>query len=151
MNFQMKTKPSMTSNTIFLDTSMFKALVDIDDDFHTKAEHEWVNIQKQSFVLSTSNFIVDESITLLRIRCGKPKAYAFRDLLSDNNYSIRIFRVTTDDEMNAWKWFVNDWSKLSFTDCVTFAQMKRLGIRDVATFDKHFKKAGFHVMSPHLR
>ena len=50
-----------------------------------------------------------------------------------------------DDDAGAWEWFEMDWSKLSFTDCVSFAVMKRLGLTDVATFDEHFTRAKFIV------
>lgn len=47
------------------------------------------------------------------------------------------------DEARAWNWFLKDWSDFSFTDCVSFALMERLGFKRVATFDRHFSKAGF--------
>ena len=34
---------------------------------------------------------------------------------------------------------------LSFTDCVSFAVMKRLGIGRAAAFDRHFSRAGFKM------
>jgi len=35
--------------------------------------------------------------------------------------------------------------KVSFTDCISFAMMKRLQIKQVFTFDYHFSLAGFDV------
>jgi len=67
----------------------------------------------------------------------------FRDYLVDMIGTIKVERVKSRDEIDAWKWFEKDWSKLSFTDCVSFALMKRLGIKRVFGFDKHFEKAGF--------
>lgn len=34
----------------------------------------------------------------------------------------------------------------SFTDCLSFLVMERLGIQQVLTFDKHFIQAGFKVL-----
>jgi len=54
-------------------------------------------------------------------------------------------RVTVADEAGAWQWFVKNWSKLLFTNCVSFAFMKRLRITRAAAFDEHFKRAGFKI------
>ena len=59
---------------------------------------------------------------------------------------IKITRVSVDDEARAWEWFVKDWNDLSFTDCVSFAVMKRLGLEKVLSFDNHFSRAGFEIV-----
>ncbi|MBU1085510.1 MAG: PIN domain-containing protein [Candidatus Beckwithbacteria bacterium] len=130
---------------IFVDTCFFKALVDIEDDFHQQAKNLWGEFRESKETLITSNFIVDEVLTLIRLRCGLKKAITFRDLLAENSQIIKIVRVTVTDEAGAWKWFEKDWSKLSYTDCVSFALIKRLGVKRVASFDEHFKRAGFRV------
>ena len=60
---------------------------------------------------------------------------------------IKLVRSLPQDEAAAWEWFLLDWSDLSFTDCVSFAVMKRLGLEQVATFDKHFERAGFRMVT----
>ena len=89
--------------------------------------------------------MIDECLTLLRNRCGLEKALLLRKILIEGEPVIKVIRVKMNDEVGAWKWFTKDWSKLSFTDCVSFAQMKRLGIKRVFGFDKHFEKAGFEL------
>jgi uncharacterized protein len=137
----------MDFNTeIFIDSSFFKAILDPQDDFHDKAEIIWDLILKERKICITSNFILDETITLLRSKCNKEIAFRLRDFIGEYPNLIKIKRVLAVDEGSAWEWFEKDWSKLSFTDCVSFAQMKRLGITQVATFDDHFTKAGFKVV-----
>lgn len=131
--------------TVFLDSSFFKGLVDPKDDFYQKAAVIWLKLRDKTKNLVTSNYIVDETLTLLRSRCNLETALKLRVLLEENSHIIKIVRVTVADEGDAWQWFVKDWSKLSFTDCVSFALMKRLGITRAAAFDEHFKRAGFKV------
>ncbi len=131
---------------IFVDTSLFKALVDQQDEFHDKAEKIWNNLDKERTLLATSNFIIDESLTLIRVRCGLKKALSFREKIIKGVPVLKLIRVTVVDEAQAWNWFLNEWKDLSFTDCVSFSVMKRLGIQKVLTFDKHFTQAGFERM-----
>lgn len=135
----------MESSKVFVDSSMFKALIDPQDDFRQTALIIWDKLKSASLTLTTSNYIVDETFTLIRTKCGLELAKKFRAFLIDNSPILKINRVVVADEANAWEWFVKDWSKLSFTDCVSFAMMKRLGLTRVATFDTHYTKAGMKV------
>lgn len=133
------------AETVFLDSSFFKGLIDPKDDFYQLAGKIWQKLREKSGSLVTSNFIVDETLTLLRSRCNLDTAIKFRNMLAENSQIVKIMRVTVEDEAKAWQWFVKNWSKLSFTDCVSFAVMKRLGLRRAAAFDEHFKRAGFKL------
>ncbi|OIP87823.1 hypothetical protein CO009_02065 [Candidatus Shapirobacteria bacterium CG_4_8_14_3_um_filter_35_11] len=128
---------------VFWDTSGIKALRDEKDEFHQIAVSVWSKLNNKNVEIYVSNYIIDESYTLLRLRCGMGTVKLFRDYLVDMIGTIKVERVKSRDEIDAWKWFEKDWSKLSFTDCVSFALMKRLGIKRVFGFDKHFEKAGF--------
>lgn len=134
-------------NLVFVDTSFFKGLIDIGDDFHQQAKDSWHRLKEEDATIITSNYVLDESFTLIRLRCGIKIVDQFRDDIIKSSYVIKIMRVTVTDEAEAWKWFLNDWSKLSFTDCVSFAVMKRLDITLAAAFDEHFKRAGFTLIS----
>lgn len=131
------------SENFFVDTSGFKALVDPKDEFHAQAKRNWKNLSVRGVSLVTSNYILDENYTLIRQRCGLDVARSFRKLIAENGKEIKVMRVTLDDELSAWQWFEKDWSKLSFTDCVSFAMMERLVIKHFFGFDEHFIRAGF--------
>ena len=138
----------MATENVFIDTSAFKALADPRDEFHKKAQIIWKNLQQDKSKLVTSNYILDETYTVLRTKRNLTTAIQFRETMIDGLLdTIQIYRITVDDETGAWKWFTQKWSRLSFTDCVCFAQMKRLGLKRVFTFDTHFKKAGFKIES----
>ena len=137
----------MTTPRIFIDTSFFKALIDEKDDFHSGAVQILTSLEKDKANLVTTNYILDESITLLRIRCGIDRVKDLRRSLAELK-PLKIYRVFAQDDAKAWNWFWNDWSNLSFTDCTSFAVMKRLDLTHVATFDQHFKRAGFTIIKP---
>lgn len=130
---------------IFVDTSWFKAFIDEKDEFYPAAFIQMEKFIQDNYLLVTTNFIIDESLTLIRIRCGLKTALKFNDLLYEMAGMLKIVRITPKDEEDSWKWFPEDWSKLSFTDCTSFAVMKRLDLKDVATFDQHFARAGFTI------
>ena len=133
------------SGTVFIDTSFLKGLFDPKDDFYSQAKGTWLSFDEAQTTLLTSNYILDEFFTLIRKRLGRETLRKIRqDLMATK--IIRTVRVTTIDEAKAWNWIFEDWSDLSFTDCVSFAVMKRLGLEKVATFDQHFQKAGFKIV-----
>ena len=135
------------SNQVFIDTSFFKALVDPQDQFYNQAVAIIKKLKEEDILLITSNYILDESFTLLRVKRNLELAILLREFISKSVAAIKIARVTVADEARAWKWFLLDWSDLSFTDCVSFALMERLKLQRVATFDKDFQRAGFQICS----
>ena len=133
------------SKPIFLDTSLLKSLIDEKDEFPSKAVKIWQRCAKGTSSLITSNYILDEVFTLVRIKCGAAKVNKLREFLEQSSHVLSIARVTTDDEGDAWAWFGKEDWKLSFTDAVSFAVMKRLGLSTVGTFDRDFERAGFKI------
>lgn len=132
---------------VFVDTSFFKAIIDEKDQFHQRAIEILEELKEKETNFTTSNFILDESFTLIRIKCGLKLALEFRKYLEESSIVLNIARVTVTDEAAAWEYFVKDWSDLSFTDCVSFAMMKRLKIIQALAFDTHFKRAGYKFIS----
>lgn len=133
-------------DAVFLDSSFFKALIDPKDEFHKKASKTLLAFKNKKTLLTTSNYILDETFTLIRARCGRVRLKELRNFLNESESEIKVFRVSLADEADAWNWILEDWSNLSFTDCVSFAQMKRLGIKRAAAFDNHFVRAGFALV-----
>lgn len=132
--------------SVFLDTSFFKALVDPKDEFHSQAHDINAALIKNHVTLVTTNYILDETFTLIRKRCGLQKAQELREKIAEHSFSIQVIRISASHDAKAWVWFKNSWSDLSFTDCVSFVIMKQRDIVLVATFDHHFKQAGFTIV-----
>ena len=60
---------------------------------------------------------------------------------------IEVVQSTRADELDAILWMRKYADQdISFTDCVSFALMRRHRIRAAFTFDRHFKLAGFEVI-----
>ncbi len=84
-----------------------------------------------------------EVVTLLNNRRLHSKAVE----LGNNLLRSRSFNVVHVDEelfYEAWNYFQKYKDKTySLTDCVSFVLMKKLGIFEALTFDKHLVQAGF--------
>ena len=125
---------------IFLDTSYLVAL-EIDSDSNHEAA---VKIRDRiiggefgnSFI---SDYIFDETMTVnfARTKNLEKTARIGHDL---RNSSILI-KLEESDFEESWQLFKNqEGTKLSFTDCSNLAIMKRMSIKNMATFDGDFKK-----------
>lgn len=130
----------------FVDSSAFKANYDSGDDFHDRAAGLMAKVAARETEISsfvTTDYVLDEAVTITRFAHSHAKAvelaeatlssrfvrlvYCDEDLFSEG---MRLFRQHSDKE---W----------SFTDCVSFATMKKNGVRTAFTFDAHFRQAGF--------
>lgn len=131
--------------SVFVDTSAFFALADKTDRFHHQALRY---VQSTDRLLVTSNVVVHETITLLRMRLGYEPALQFGlRLLSET--TTPVIRVTPADEEKAWAIFRQYPDKrFSFADCTSFAIMKRLGIGTAFAFDEDFRQFGRWVVEP---
>ena len=131
---------------VFIDTSALFALEDADDRHHHEARAIQGRLQHERPVLFTTHHILDESVTLIGSKLHPAQAVSFaRHVLSS-----RIIRVVRTDEnveqaaLNVYERF-ND-PRLSFTDCLSFAVMRGLGISTAFAFDRHFEQAGFEQL-----
>lgn len=122
---------------IFVDTSAWYALFDKDDNNHAQANYFYKN---NTFPLVTTDYILDESLTLIKKRLGHAKAVEIGKSLW-NGELADIIHLTEEDKVAAWKIFQRyDDKGFSFTDCTNFAVMERLNMPTVFAFDEHFKQ-----------
>ena len=130
---------------IFIDTGAFLARHLTKDQYHPQAAAFWEALHKKNEACVTSNFVLDETFTLLGRRAG----YKFTAQRARNIYaseSLQILRPTGKEEVKAIDFFekYSD-QRLSFTDCVSFILMQRNKIKRIFTFDRHFLLAGFQI------
>ena len=72
----------VTDLAVFIDTAMFKAILDTADEFHAGAVKIWRQLRRRDIFLVTSNFILDEAFTLLRVRAGLKTAVALKKVIA---------------------------------------------------------------------
>ena len=129
---------------VFIDSGAFIALYLKEDQYHEQAAEIFPVLPHPIF---TSNHVVDEVATFLARKFG----YGYAADRIDDLYAskdIDVVSSTRDDEVQAIRWMRKYADQeVSFTDCISFAMMRRLRIRSVFTFDRHFRDAGFRIIN----
>ena len=128
---------------VFADTAGWMACADSADPTHraaTTARDAWL---EQGGVFITTDYIADETLTLIRLRLGHPAAEAWWRQV-DSSSRVRWEPITPARLEKARGLFFRYHDKeFSFTDCTSFVVMRELKLREVLTTDHHFAQMGF--------
>jgi predicted nucleic acid-binding protein len=128
------------TDLLFVDTSVWFALVNRRDPDHRAARRALESFRGR---LVTSNYVFDETVTLCLYRLGHDVALRVGDELRGGKL-VDLARAGIADEAAAWDLFRRRADKqYSFTDCVSFVMMRKLGIEQAAAFDDGFRREGF--------
>ena len=131
--------------SVFIDTDPWYASVVADDPRHTDvmAWHRQ-NIQP----LATTDYVIDETLTLFRSRGERARAIALGRQLLDLS-GVDIHFVSEAEFRQAWALFRDNPSRdWSFTDCTSKVVIDALHIKQVLTFDRHFAEFGALELHP---
>jgi len=136
----------MAQSEVFVDTSGFLALWDASDAHHQAA----VQLQKELIGkrrrFLTSDYVLDESITLLKARHSQKAACDFIRAVSATQM-VTVEWLGSDRFEAAAEFFVRHSDKeWSFTDCASFVIMRERKLEQAFTTDHHFRQAGFDAM-----
>ena len=130
---------------LFVDTSAWLALNDKNDQYHGEAVSRSAKVKQQKIQLVTSEYVFDESITIIRYRVSHRAAVIFGDALMSSTI-VSIQEIRDEERLKAWALFKKYGDKeLSFTDCTSFALMMKLKLHKAFAFDDHFKQIGFEL------
>jgi predicted nucleic acid-binding protein len=130
---------------IFVDSSAWFAVYSLRDVNHARASNA-IGTFRESLV--TSDYVVDETLTLLRARREDERALVFGNCVVDGGLAS-IVSITTEDFLASWQVFQKFHDKeWSFTDCTSYVLIQRLGIRRAFAFDEHFQQFGTVVVVP---
>jgi predicted nucleic acid-binding protein len=125
---------------VFVDTSAWFAFANGKDPAH-KAVRDVLAAHTGRLV--TSNYVFDEIVTLCRVRASYAVAVRVGALLQDVRV-VELVRITPEDERTAWSIFQDrPDQEYSFTDCTSFASMRRLKLTTAIALDSDFRKEGF--------
>jgi len=96
--------------------------------------------------LVTTDYVLDETITLLRSRRSLASAASFADKVRSSGSVIVAWVDESLFEKGLEVFRRSDRRSWSFTDCTSFALMRQLSVSQAFAFDKHFREAGFAVL-----
>jgi predicted nucleic acid-binding protein len=127
---------------VFMDSSGFFALWDEGDEHHAEAVRLQKELVGKRRRFLTTEYVVGETVALLRMRHSHLAAVDFLDTV-ERSEALRVEWIGPERFHAAAVLFRKhadkDWS---FTDCVSFAVMRELRVRDAFTTDHHFRQAG---------
>lgn len=129
---------------IFIDTSAIIAFMNKDDEFYDDSFKIFSKLLEERSKIVCSNYILLETMVILKNRIG---IEAIKVLKNDVLPVIKICWI--DEDIH--NFCVNtqiaaDRKKVSLVDYTSFEIMRRLNIRQVFTFDNHFKDMGFEIL-----
>ena len=131
---------------VFVDTSAWVALKHKADSLYQPATNVNRLLLTSGTRYVTSNFVLDEAYTLLRMRAGHHIAVELGEEIAQSKL-ITIVRVSEVLEAQAWTIFKRYADKeFSFTDCTSFAIMRERNISEAFTSDHHFQQFGYQIL-----
>src|SRR5262245_52765235 len=130
---------------IFVDSgAWFASLVPTDPDY--AAAQTWFAQNQQPLI--TTDYVVDETLTLLLVRGQKARALAWGKAIFSGQVA-RLHYLSPQELHDAWLVFCQFHDKeWSFTDCTCKVVIEQLGIGVACSFDQHFRQFGSMAVVP---
>ncbi|MBI3407074.1 MAG: type II toxin-antitoxin system VapC family toxin [Planctomycetes bacterium] len=131
-------------SVVFLDTVGLIAQWDTGDQWHGLAEAAYQRMVAQRTSVLTTTFILLECGNTAARRTFRSDVCALRQTLELRNELI----VPNEEDWNeAWAAYERgEAAQAGIVDHVSFVVMRRLGITEAFTNDKHFQAAGFNTL-----
>ena len=129
---------------IFLDTVGLIGLWNLTDQWHAVATAAFKNLTARRVPMVTTTYILNECGNEASRRSYRIEVVALRRLLMATG---RLIDPTPADLAAAWaEYAAGPVGAAGAVDCVSFAVMRRLGLADVLTNDRHFRTAGLNPL-----
>ena len=127
--------------SVFVDTSGLLGVLDRDDVRHKSAAGSWADILRSDEILTTTNYVLIETIALLQHRLGLTAVRFFQEevlpVIGIIWVDAAVHHAAVSVMLAAGR------KKLSLVDCVSFEAMRIGGISTAFTLDRHFREQGF--------
>jgi predicted nucleic acid-binding protein len=131
---------------MFFDTWGWVAIAHRYDSHHAEAVSFYKVFLQKKGIPVTTDYILAETITLLRARTDPEGTTVFIEATLDAARGGRILIERMDEKrwQKAWEMSkkYKDKPNISFVDFTSFIIMKELSVSEVLTSDKHFEDVG---------
>lgn len=128
---------------VFIDTAGWACLLDRREARHGEAARLMVECGQMRRPLVTTDYVVDETATLLIARRAGGLLGEFFELI-ERSAALTLTPVGPGRFREACGYLLKHRDQgYSFTDLTSFIVMRELGMTDALTEDRHFEKAGF--------
>ncbi len=122
----------------------YASLIPTDPD-HSAAS-AWLSQNQEPLI--TTDYIIDETLTLLRARGQKERAFLMVDAFLEGSLGTIHFvtQAEFEETLEVFRRFADkEWS---FTDCTSRVVIEKLGLAKAFTFDHHFRQFGTVLVVP---
>lgn len=127
---------------VFVDSSALYAYLIDKDEFHKEA----IEFLSKRPELITSSVVLHEIVAIFTKRISKSIALKLGALVF-NESLMKIVIPNRDEEKESWNLYQNsNIGKISWVDCNNVVIMKRLGLKEIFSFDSDFEKLGLKVV-----
>ena len=131
---------------MFVDTAAWVAAADSSDAAGSAVRNARDGWLSSGGVLTTTDYVIDETLTTIRFRMGLDAAEAWW-LQIDGSARLRVESIDEPRRERGRALFFGYGDKdFSFTDCCSFVVMRELRIRRALTLDRHFRQMRFEVV-----
>ncbi len=131
---------------ILVDTNGWIALNSKRDQFHESALKMNRKLLYSGYRYVTTNFILDETYTGLRMKVGHYAAVDFGEKIRKSKSTNDVY-IDKNIEEQTWELFKKYSDKeFSYTDCTSFVILNQFRINEVFTNDHHFAQIGFNIL-----
>lgn len=131
---------------LFIDTAGWVACADGADPAHVRCCAARDAALETGQALITTDFVIDETLTLIRLRLSLDAAEAWWQQV-DRSPRLRWERIDSDRFEKARLLFFQYRDKdFSFTDCTSFVIMREIRLTHALTSDRHFRQMGFQMV-----
>ena len=128
----------------FIDTSALLAVLDGNDQHHSRARAIWEELVAGEAGLVCTSYVLVETFALLQSRLGIAAVRTFQDdvvpLLNIEWLEVQHHQRSVAALLVAGR------RQLSLVDCASFDTMRTLGLTTAFTFDRHFAEQGFRCV-----
>jgi len=130
----------MNDMAVFIDTGIFVGGRNRNDVNHARAKELLRSALSGEFGrIFTSDYIVDESVTLALVRTRNLQIAVNVGRFIIDSPRIEKLVITRDEFNEAWNRFQKLGKKfLSFTDCTSLVLAEKRGASKIMSFDSHF-------------